>query len=158
MCFAKLLRRPYFSRLWTIQEVVLGDQSIEVYSGYHHISWEKFSSAASLLSGFFGSFSCSDLSLKGSDFRELRLGKGRMTRNTPLADISFDFAVQQQLYLFLERLDQEMTVAGQSEVKPEDQLVSSSRLLHGLIALSARQCFDPRDRIFAIRRTLSIEN
>lgn len=124
MAASKLLERSWFTRLWVVQEVVLSAEAY-IISGSHRTEWTLFMEAISSAYRLYlmeRSFETSEL-----------IGSVR--------DGRFESLVTQLQHF------ESFTLF--EVVKSE--VPRGARLLSGMLELSPRQCYDPRDRIYAIR-------
>jgi hypothetical protein len=115
-----LLQRPWFSRVWTFQEIVLAQQAV-LYCGTHTIRWRRLEAFEVILETFSAGPNNEDSRLKGVE--------------KPLRDILMARTALQR--------PQELGP------EPENgQLLLS--LLPLLDNLRNRQATDPRDKVFAL--------
>ncbi|GIZ46603.1 hypothetical protein CKM354_000972300 [Cercospora kikuchii] len=117
-----ILKRAYFSRIWTIQEPASG-QVVEVFCSPHHASWEDFE------------YTVRHAHLLGD--RQADESEGEPLLMSEVRDFKTgveDFRI----------LDTYRSEESRNSLVP-------SRLLEAIVGFSTRQCYDPRDRIYAIR-------
>ena len=131
LAWINFINRPYFGRLWIIQEIALA-QSLVVYCGDSSVDWHTLIHTESGLSGvrpYLQSVSGAEVIHKGGDTRYDQTGAGML-------DI--------------------ITALRQSVQK--DNVVGEERPVRELSMLSREfqyaECFDRRDRVFAL---LSLE-
>jgi hypothetical protein len=118
----KLVRGPYFTRVWTIQEAAAGSH-VELYCGMHHSSWQDFEWSVRVFYLF-------------NDRPERELGKSY--------DNTSDFEALDADFYHVDQINR------YRENGMQDKLVPS-KLVSALMEFSTRNCYDSRDRVYAIR-------
>lgn len=125
----KLVRGPYFTRVWTIQEAAAGPR-IELHCGMHHSSWQDFEWSVRVFHLF-------------NDRPEHELGES-------FDDTSYFETLDADFY----HVDQ---INRYRENGMQDKLVPS-KLVSALMEFSTRNCYDSRDRVYAIRGIEGLED
>ena len=125
----KLVRGPYFTRVWTIQEAAAGPH-VELYCGMHHFSWQDFEWSVRV----FYLFNNSAEREFGESFDD--------TSGFEALDADFYHVDQINRY---------------REKGTQDKLVPS-KLISALMEFSTRNCYDSRDRVYAIRGIEGLED
>ena len=123
---AQLTRRQWFSRLWVVQEAALG-RVVIMHSGPHSTSWRALRDLLELPGVIF-------------DDPSIQVSPALVTMMPPSM---IDTTVESVQLI-------------QSYRSRRHQHFNASLVLRSLMALSSRKCYDPRDRIFAVRSIMGI--
>lgn len=132
---AKLLERPYFERLWIVQEVALAKE-VEVHCGSHFCPWQVFTEIAKAPGKF-----------EGENDHD-----GRGTADTlPRSELRRMWARCNFLNQLRAR-NKPLTLArdSTSNFRP-------TQICKDLLMLSHLRCRDPHDRIFGVSRVLGLD-
>ena len=125
---AQLTRRAWFSRLWVVQEAALG-RVVIMHSGSHSTTWRAVRDVLELPGVMLENPS-------------IRIPSALLTMAPPgMLDTTIESIQLIQTYRSSRRKD-----------------FNTSYVLRGLMELSSRRCFDPRDRIFAVRSILGLSD
>lgn len=128
---AKLLERPFFSRLWVVQEIVFG-RSVEVYCGTHHAPWDIFTELCRVPGQHQGDHEYDD---------------HRYSTAISRAELRRVWAQCNYLNQLRARLYQRKT----DTFRP-------TTLCKDLLMMSNLQCRNPHDRIFGVSRVLGLRD
>lgn len=128
---AKLLERPFFTRLWIVQEIVFA-QAVEVYCGSHHATWDVFTA----LSRVPGQYQ------QENDHRNTATISRLALRQV---------WAQCKLCNYLNQLRSRHHQRRSDIFRPTE-------LCKDLLMMSYLQCHLPHDRIFAVSRVLGLRD
>lgn len=128
---AKLFERPWFGRLWVVQEVALA-RDLLVYCGKHFVPWETFTEVARVPG-----------QVEGDEHREERAVPYTMPR-----------AELRQIWAHCNYLNQ-LRARNRYLLRDKDSFKPTS-LCKDLIMLSRLKCQDPHDRIYGVSRVLGL--
>lgn len=128
---AKLLERPFFNRLWVVQEIVFA-QAIEVYCGTHHAPWDIFTELCRV---------------PGQHQGDQEYEDHRYATATSRAELRRVWAQCNYMNQLRSRHRQRKT----DTFRP-------TALCKDLLMMSNLQCRSPHDRIFGVSRVLGLRD
>lgn len=126
---AKLLERPFFNRLWVVQEIVFA-QAVEVYCGTHHAPWQIFTELSRVPGQYHGD----------QEYDDYRY-------STAISRSALRQAWAQCNYLNQLR---------SRHRHQKTDVFRPTELCKDLLMLSNLRCRNPHDRIFGVSRVLGL--
>ena len=124
LCIGHLLQRPWFSRLWVIQEVLSAEpKHVQIFSGSHSASWDHLQSASMLLGAMYEAQSSRLRLVKGSETAVAQL-------RSRIADMLETFETRPKNFDPTAALEMIVAVWNRSCQDPRDRVLALYDLLH----------------------------